>query len=132
VSFILWDRLDDGEPSFDDPFRVNTWNWRTIVAAIGRLGVLPEEQLERFNDHWAGGKASREDARAIAQALRAKVIPFVASDQRLLLDGDRTTEPDDCVIYVSSEEAHKNYSTTRDVLIAFADFCERCKGFIIS
>jgi hypothetical protein len=59
-------------------------------------------------------------------------LPTLDDDERLLLDGRRTTEPDDGTFYREPAEQHRNYSTDRRVLAEFANCCETCGGFRVS
>jgi hypothetical protein len=112
-------------------FDANFWNWRAIVEAVGRLGVVDEKRVNALHDQFCGNGLTREEARAVATAIRAQLLPRLAPDDRLLLGGDRTKEPDDFVMHYASEDQHKNYSTDGRVLTEFADFCERCNGFVV-
>lgn len=131
MSFILFDLADGGEIRREGAFRINTWNWRTIVEAISRLGIVPEKRVRKLETEWEGGELTRAEARAVAAALRERIIPTVAPDERLLLGGERTAEPDDLVIYTGDED-DRNYSTDRATLEAFAAFCDACNGFRVA
>src|SRR5258708_4194294 len=87
-------------------FRVNFWHWRAIVEAIRSLGVLPEPRVDSLPEPCVG-ELSQEEARAVATAIRQGLLPSLAEQERLLLDGRRTSEPDDGTLYRSPEEEHK-------------------------
>jgi hypothetical protein len=75
------------------------------------------------------GELTEEEARIVATAIRRSLLPDLTDDERLLLDGRRTTEPDDMTFHRAPGERHKNYSTNRRVLEKFAECCEACHGF---
>jgi len=112
-------------------FDINFWHWRAIVEAVRSLEVLPEERVDALHDQFVGELTAGE-ARTVAAAVRARLLPSLRDDERLLLDGRRTTEPDDGTLYRDPAEQHKNYSTNRRMLEAFAECCETCSGFRVS
>jgi hypothetical protein len=112
-------------------FDVNFWNWRPIVEAIRALRILPLARVDALHKQFEG-ELTEVEARAIAVAIRERLLPNIADDERLLLDGRRTTEPDDGTFYRDPAEQHKNYSTNRRVLEEFAKCCETCGGFRVS
>ena len=112
-------------------FDVNFWHWRTIVEAIRALEVLPEERVDALHLQFVG-ELTVEEARSVATAIHDRLLPTLREDERLLLDGRRTTEPDDGVMHYDRAEQHKNYSTDRRVLEQFAKCCESCGGFRLS
>jgi hypothetical protein len=109
-------------------FDVNFWHWRAIVEAVRSLGVLAEERVNLLHDQFVG-ELTEDEARAVAAAIRARLLPTLRDDERLLLGGRRTTEPDDGTFYRELAEQHKNYSTDRRALDKFATCCESCGGF---
>lgn len=117
------------DPVADDTvFEINFWHWRAIVAAIERLGVVPPETIAILSEPFVGG-ISREEARTIGAALRERVLPTMAAEERMLLDGARTTVPDDGVFHREPETQALNYSTNREVMERFIIACETCNGF---
>lgn len=78
------------------------------------------------------GELTAAEGRAVAAAIRERLLPTLREDERLLLDGRRTTEPDNCVMHYDPAEQHKNYSTDCRVLEEFAKCCESCGGFRVS
>ena len=112
-------------------FDVNFWHWRAIVEAIRSLRVLPEAKVDALHEQFAG-ELTEDEARTIAAAIRERLLPTLRDDERLLLDGQRTTELDDGTLYREPVEQHKNYSTNREVLENFARSCETCNGFRVS
>jgi hypothetical protein len=109
-------------------FDVNFWHGRAIVEAIRSLGVLPTPRVCALHEQFVG-ELTVEEARAVAAAIRERLLPTLREDERLLLDGRRTTEPDDGTLYRDPADQHKNYSTDRRVLEEFASCCESCCGF---
>jgi hypothetical protein len=124
VGVSLFDRKTD-EIVFD----VNFWHYRAIVEAVRSLGVLPDATVDALHESWQDTGLTTEEARLVAAAIRARLLPTLGEDERLLLDGGRTTEPDDGTLHRDPAEQHRNYSTNRRVLEAFARCCETCNGF---
>jgi hypothetical protein len=112
-------------------FDVNFWNWRAIVEAVRALDVLPEQTVEALHTPFASALTEAE-ARLVAEAIRTRLLPTLADDERVLLDGKRTTEPDDGTFHRDPAEQHRNYSTNREVLAEFADCCATCAGFRVA
>jgi hypothetical protein len=112
-------------------FDVNFWHWRAIVEAVRSLGVLAEERVNALHQQFVG-ELTAEEAQAAAAAIRGRLLPTLRDDERLLLDGRRTIEPDDGVMHYEPAEQHKNHSTDRRVLEEFAKCCETCGGFRVS
>jgi hypothetical protein len=112
-------------------FDVNFWHWRAIVEAVRSLGVLPEARVDDLHTQFVG-ELTAEEARTVAASIRERLLPILREDERLLLDGTRTTDPDDGVMHYDPAEQHKNYSTDRRVLEEFAKCCESCGGFRVS
>jgi hypothetical protein len=123
VSVTLFDQKTN-----EISFNVNFWHWRAIVEAIRSLKILPTERVDRLHEPFIG-ELSAEEAFRVGAALREYFILSLGENERLLLNGQKTTEPDDCVFHRDPYDQHKNYSTNREVLEKFADCCERCNGF---
>ncbi|WP_438016845.1 hypothetical protein WMF18_39615 [Sorangium sp. So ce315] len=109
-------------------FHVNFWHWRALVEAIRRLDVLPGTRVDGLHEPFCGNGLTQEESRFAADKLEACLLPTLAEDDRLLLDGRLTRDPDDGTFY-KGEDAHKNYSTNRAVLLAFIRFLRGCGGF---
>lgn len=112
-------------------FDVNFWHYRAIVEAIRLLGVLPSDKVDGLHESWQENGLTTEEARLVAAALRTRLLPTLGEDERLLLDGRRTTEPDDGTFYRDPADQSKNYSTNRAALERFAACCETCNGFFV-
>jgi hypothetical protein len=108
-------------------FNINFWHWRAIVEAIRSLHVLPTERVDRLHRPFIG-ELTEHEARAVCVAVRERLLPTLRDDERLLLDGKRTTTPDDGTFHRDPAEQHKNYSTNRRVLERFVE-CAACAGF---
>jgi hypothetical protein len=112
-------------------FNVNFWHWRAIVEAVRSLRVLPDDRVDPLHEPFLG-ELTEEEARIVGAAIRERLLPTLRDDERLLLDGRRTTEPDDGTFYREPAEQHKNYSTDRRVLEEFARCCATSGGFRVS
>ena len=112
-------------------FNINFWHWRAIVEAVRSLGVLPEARVEALHEPFIG-ELTEEEARTVAAAIRERLLPALREDERLLLDGQRTSVPDDGTFHRDPAEQHRNYSTNRKVLEELARCCEACGGFRVS
>lgn len=119
--------VDNPELRFD----VNFWHWHAIVEEIKRLCTLPEAVVDGLHEPFCGNGLSKDQARAVAQEIRSRVLPHVSAGVRILLDGTRTTEPDDGVFHARPEELDQNYSTTPEVLAQFGAYCEVTNGFTV-
>ena len=110
-------------------FVVNFWNWRAIVEAVRRLDVLPDDRVDALHGEFGQTEVSRNEAHQIGTAIRERLVPSLGNDGRVLIDGKRTTEPEDPALDWSDFD--KNYSTNRRVLDEFATYCLTCAGFVI-
>jgi hypothetical protein len=111
----------------DHWFQVNFWNWRPIVELIRRLDILPDERAVALHEPFCNNGLTKAEANLVADALEARVLPTLGDHERVLLDGARTSEPDDFVFHRT--EQFKNYSTSRAVLERFITYCRTCSGF---
>jgi hypothetical protein len=126
VGVSLFDRKTN-----DIVFDVNFWHYRAIVEAVRSLRVLPDATVDALHESWQDTGLTAEEARLVAAAIRTRLLPTLSEGERLLLDGRRTTEPDDGTMHIGPTELHKNYSTDRRVLEEFAKCCETCNGFSV-
>jgi hypothetical protein len=122
MSFILTDRADDGHE-----LQVNAWHWRTILMLLTTCKALPEERIEVMGISGACPELSESEVRQVAAALRAKVLPGLEADDRVMIDGTFTKTSDDGRFHREDQELHKNYSTNKDVLTKVCEFCETAK-----
>ena len=130
MPFTLLSLSECGEPQSGRRFVVKTWNWTAILAAIERLNILSEEKLELLSSRWLNGKLSKEETHAVAAGLREQVLPHFRSGERLLADGETTTEPDDFVFH-TTEDWDRNFTVDREKFLEFVEFCEASHGFEI-
>jgi hypothetical protein len=112
-------------------FDVSFWHWRPIVEAVRSLKVLPEERVDALHQPWVG-ELTEIEARVVGDAIRLRCLPTLRDAERMLLNGQRTIEPDNGTFYRATAEQHKNYCTNRQVLEQFARCCETCGGFRVS
>ena len=105
----------------------NFWHWRAIVEAVRRSGVLADATVDGLHQQFCGTGLSGDEAKRAAEALQAGVLAVLAADERLLLDGRTTREPDDGVMH--HDDPDRNYSTDRAALELFVEFCRACAGF---
>jgi len=126
VGVTLFDQETD-EIIFD----VNFWHWRAIVEVVRGLAILPVERVDLMHEPFIGELAEAE-ARLVGAAIRERVLPTLADNERVLLDGSRTTTSDDGTFHRDPAAQHLNYSTTRPVLETFAQCCATCHGFRIA
>jgi hypothetical protein len=122
MGISLHDLRPDG-----DSFQVNFWNWHPIVELIRQLRVLPDERAAALHEPFCHNGLTKAEAKLVADALEVHVLPTLRHDERALLDGSRTSEPDDFVFH--KVDPARNYSTTRAVLERFVAYCRTCSGF---
>ena len=127
MGITLFDKSDS-----DLVWFVNFWNWRPIVEVVRRLGILPDAQINALHEQFTGQGLTQEEARNVAAAIRARVLPDLRAEERVLLDGLKTTEPDDSVFHHPGPDEHENYGATRKALEQFVEYCERCHGFEVN
>ena len=127
MGMTLFDR-QSGEIVFD----TNFWHYRAIVEAVRGLEVLPDDTVERLHYPFEGNGLTADECRRVAAAIRSRLLPTLQAEERLLLDGTRTLEPDDGTLHRLPEEQHRSYSTNREALERFARCCETCGGFDVS
>jgi hypothetical protein len=114
---------------------LHSWSSALSDASMCANGIVREETsperrwrvviFER--DCGATVRESTQMSIAPADALEARVLPTLGDHERVLLDGARTSEPDDFVFHKT--EQFKNYSTSRAVLERFITYCRTCSGF---
>jgi len=109
---------------------INFWHWRAIVEVVRRLGIIPEDRVQALHDQYCGNGLTKEEAAKVATAIRAQLLSTLSDKERVLLDGSRTTDPDDGAMHY--EDPAKNYGTNAAVLQKFVEFCELCDGFEVN
>lgn len=111
----------------DKKLFANWWNWRPIVELIKSFELLDEEMLDRMSYNGCGGALSAEQAHVVGKKLKEEILPKIRPEERVLLDLNKTAEPDDGTMHY--DDQFKNYSATRDFIEQFADFCLASQGF---
>ena len=109
--------------------KCNWWNWRPTLALMQASGVL--DDVQQVTLELGVGEVSEDQARAIARFLEERVLPAVWPDERVLLDGTVTAEPDDGTFHRGATKQDKNYSADGEWLRQFAAFCRECRGFSV-
>ncbi len=112
-------------------FNVNFWHYRAIVEAIRSLRVLPDDYVDRLHEPFTGSGLTKDECLIVATELYARLVSTLDQDDRLLLDGTVTKEPDDCVFHETDADWQKNYSTNRTVIAAFVDAIRKSNGFTV-
>jgi len=115
----------------DVVFDINFWHYRAIVEAIRSLRVLPDDHVDRLHEPFTGSGLTKDECLIVAKELHARLVSTLDQDDRLLLDGTVTKEPDDGVFHKTDIEWQKNYSTNRTVIAAFVDAIRKSNGFTV-
>ncbi|MEO8574090.1 MAG: hypothetical protein ABI481_08970 [Pyrinomonadaceae bacterium] len=126
MSFTLHDL---GSDNFE--FSSNVWSWKAALEIIKSVDIISEGKIRQMSYNGTGVKVDVEDAHAIGEAIRAKILPKIPEQSRMFADLRITDEPDDMTLHRDGDEQWKNYSVTRDWLKEFSEFCLRSKGFQI-
>jgi len=131
MGISLFDRQTGDEPVFN----TNFWHWGAIVEAIRSTRTLPDALVDGLHVPFCGNGLSAEQARSVAAALRAKVIPALAVDEWLGLDQAVSTNQNEgpaggfTAAAARGEDLSYLYQTNRAALESFAEYCEICNGF---
>lgn len=126
MGFTIRDLNADGGAGEID---VNAWHWRPTLEIIETLGFADETRAILMHYSGVTVEFSQDEARAIAQAIRARYLPRMGPDTRVAHDGSLTDEPD--TVGFHRDDLARNYSATRPWLQRFCEFCERCRGFAV-
>jgi len=126
MSFTLHDL---GTENFE--FSANVWNWKAALEIIKSLDIVSEGKIRQMAVNATGAKVDVDDAHAIGDAIRDKILPKIPEQGRMFADLRITNEPDDMTLHRDDDEQWKNYSVTREWLSEFSEFCTRSKGFQI-
>jgi hypothetical protein len=124
MGIILSDR-----GSRDHLWAINYWSWHPVVEVVRLLDILPQETAKNLHTSCCGYGLTEEEAQQVADALETHVLPRIALNDRVLLDGSITKDPDDNVMHTDPATDWKNYSTSLTVLKEFVLFCRSCSGF---
>jgi hypothetical protein len=126
MSFTLHDLSSEG---FE--FTANVWNWKAALEVIKSLDIISEGKIRQMGYNATGTKVDIDEARAIGEALRDKILPRLEPNKRILSDLSITDTPDDMTLFRDDDEQWKNYSVDHQWVKDFSDFCLRSKGFQI-
>ena len=131
MEISLFDRQTGDNPAFN----INFWHWGAIVEAIRSTRTLPDAEVDGLHEPFCGNGLSAEQARIVAAALRAKVIPALAANFWLGLDQSVSTNRNEgpaggfTAAAERGEDLSYLYQTNRAALESFAEYCEICNGF---
>lgn len=124
MSFTLH---DTGSENYT--FSSNVWNWKAALEVIKSLDVVSEGTVRQMAYNATGVKIGIDDAHALGNAIREKILPKLEPDKRIYGDLHITDSPDDMTLHRDGDDQWKNYSVSRDWLADFAEFCLKSKGF---
>lgn len=110
----------------DDRLECNWWQWRPTVELIRSFSLLEGERLDFLSE--GIGELAEEEAHQVADLLQKNVLPTLSKDERVLIDGARTIEPDDGTFHREPDAMHRNYGASKDWLANFAHFCQHSSG----
>lgn len=103
-------------------------HWRSIVEAVKRLDVLPPKTAEMLHHEFENSGLSQAEARAVAEALREKVLSWLGPDQELWGDGDTSFK---LCGGLKPPDLYNDCDTNPETLTTFVEYCESCEGFEI-
>lgn len=126
MSFTL---IDMGSEGYE--FNSNVWHWKAALEIIKSLDVISEGKVRQMGYNATGVKVERDDAHAIGEGIRDKILPKLGEKGRMMADLTVTEAPDDMTLYRDEDEQWKNFSVSGEWLKEFSDFCLRSKGFQI-
>jgi len=126
MSFTLHDL---GSENFE--FTANVWTWKAGLEIMKSLDIISEGKIRQMGYNATGMKVDVEDAHALGEGIRNKILPKLSENGRMFADLRITDEPDDMTLHRDGDEQWKNYSVTREWLNEFSEFCLRSKGFQI-
>lgn len=109
--------------------KINWWNWRPILAEIGRSDLIDADRIESlgFNGET---KVTAQEASALAKHFRRQSFPMDTAKQ-VRLDGTLADISHDNRFYRAPQEEHLNYGASSDMVSKFVMFCETCEGFTV-
>ena len=108
---------------------VNAWNWGTIHYFVTAFEVLPENAWApcRYN---SGTVLVKDQVKTLIKFLENDVLPRVKPGERILVNGQTTSEADNGTFYRDENDAWKNYSLEHDVLVNIIAFLKETDGAI--
>jgi hypothetical protein len=126
MSYTLLDQSPEG---FE--FNATVWKWKAALEVIRSLDILSENRVRQMAYNAAGAKVDPDEAHAIGEQIRDRILPKLEPDKRMFADLTVTDKPDDGTFFSNDEEQWKNFSVNYEWLKDFSDFCLRSKGFQI-
>ncbi len=124
MSFTL---MDLGAENFE--YRASIWNWKTVLEIVKSFDIISDGKLRQMNYNATGVSLDKEEAHAIGEKIRDKILPKLAPNKRIFSDLSITDAPDDGTLYHDDDEKWKNFSASYDWLKEFSEFCLKSKGF---
>ncbi len=124
MSFTL---MDLGAENFE--YRASIWNWKTVLEIVKSFDIISDGKLRQMNYNATGVSLDKEEAHAIGEKIRDKILPNLAPNKRIFSDLSITDAPDDGTLYHDDDEKWKNFSASYDWLKEFSEFCLKSKGF---
>ena len=104
-------------------------HWRSIVEAVKRLEMLPPKTAEMLHHEFENSGLSQAEARAVAGALRERVLSQLGPEEKLCATGEMHERPWSMLSFHYTTD-YKTY-TDHKTLTTFVEFCESCGGFEI-
>ncbi len=121
--------MDMGSERYE--FTANVWNWKAALEIIKSLDIIGDGQVRQMGVNATGVKVEIDDAHAIGEAIRDKILPKLGEKGRMMADLSITETPDDMTLHRDEDEQWKNFSVSSEWLKEFSDFCLKSKGFQI-
>jgi hypothetical protein len=119
--------MDLGAENFE--YRASIWNWKTVLEIVKSFDIISDGKLRQMNYNATGVSLDKEEAHAIGEKIRDKILPKLAPNKRIFSDLSITDAPDDGTLYHDDDEKWKNFSASYDWLKEFSEFCLKSKGF---
>ncbi len=113
-----------------EAFNGSFWAWRPLVNLLREASVVNLESMGPVPGSFLLAEVAVEHAAHIADFLDG-FLPELGTDGRLLLDGSFTDVADTGEFYRDEAESFKNYSTSKQWLVDFRDFCRASGGFTV-
>src|SRR5215212_6911951 len=126
MSYTLLDQSPEG---FE--FNATVWKWKAALEVIRSLDILSENRVRQMAYNAAGARVDPDEAHAIGEQIRDRILPKLEPDKRMFADLTITDKPDDGTFFSDDDEQWKNFSVNYEWLKDFSDFCLRSKGFQI-
>lgn len=121
--------MDMGSEGYE--FTANVWNWKAALEIIKSLDIIGDGKVRQMGYNATGVKVELDDAHAIGEAIRDKILPKLGERGRMMADLSITETPDDMTLHRDEDEQWKNFSVSSEWLKDFSEFCLKSKGFQI-